>query len=145
VNADFQARVRASFARQQVMSTIGAELLLVEAGRVEIALPFRADLTQQHGFLHAGIITTIADSSCGYAAYSLMAAPSAVLSIEFKINLLRPARGERFIARGRVLKPGRNIMACASDVFAMTAGEETLIATMLASIMVVNDRPDLNG
>ena len=141
----FESRVRDSFARQLVMSTIGAELGRIEPGFVEIRLPFRQDLTQQHGFVHAGIIATVADSSCGYAAFTLMPAEAAVLSVEFKINLLRPASGASFVARGRVLKPGRNLMTCASDVFAIDAAGERLISTMLATIMVVIDRPELNG
>ena len=141
----FESRVRQSFARQLVMSTIGAELDRVEPGFVEIRLPFRQDLTQQHGFVHAGIIATVADSSCGYAAFSLMSAEAAVLSVEFKINLLRPASGVSFVARGRVLKPGHNLMACAADVFAIDAAGERLISTMLATIMVVIDRPELDG
>src|SRR3990170_980725 len=96
----WQARVRASFARQTVMTTIGAHLGAMAPGAVDIALPFRADLCQQHGFLHAGIVTTIADSSCGYAALSLMAPDAAVLTVEFKVNLLAPARGDRLLARG---------------------------------------------
>ena len=140
----FESRVRQSFARQLVMSTIGAELDRVEPGAVEIRLPFRQDLTQQHGFVHAGIIATVADSSCGYAL-SLMPAEAAVLSVEFKINLLRTASGESFVARGWVLKPGRNLMTCASDVFAIDAAGERLISTMLATIMIVIDRPELDG
>jgi uncharacterized protein (TIGR00369 family) len=105
----FEARVRASFARQGVMTTIGARLTRVAAGAVEIELPFRSDLTQQHGFVHAGVITTIADSACGYAAFSLMPAEASVLTVEYKVNLLAPARGDRFVARGRVVKPGRTL------------------------------------
>src|SRR5262249_42287659 len=116
---DFEARVRASYARQQVMTTIGANLVAVAPGAVAMELPFRSDLTQQHGFLHAGIVTTIADSACGYAAFSLMPAKAAVLTVEYKVNLLAPAKGERLIARGRVLKPGRTLTVCAGDVFAV--------------------------
>jgi uncharacterized protein (TIGR00369 family) len=139
----FEARVRASFARQGVMTTIGARLTRVAAGAVEIELPFRSDLTQQHGFVHAGVITTIADSACGYAAFSLMPAEASVLTVEYKVNLLAPARGDRFVARGRVVKPGRTLTVCAADVVAVTAAGETPVSTMLATLMALYDRPDL--
>lgn len=142
----FSERVRASFAKQQVMSTLGATLTRLEPGLVEIELPFREDLTQQHGFLHAGIVTTIADSACGYAALSVMPAQTGVLSIEYKVNLLAPARGAKLIARGRVLRSGRTIIVCAGDVVAIEDrdgedGQENMIATMLATMMVVRERP----
>jgi uncharacterized protein (TIGR00369 family) len=137
----FADRVRASFARQQVMHLIGAILAGVEPGAVEIRLPFRSDLTQQHGFLHAGVIATIVDSACGYAALSLMPPDTGVLSIEYKVNLLAPARGSVFLARGRVLRAGRTVTVCAGDVLAVQAdGQETAIATMLATMMAVRDR-----
>ena len=139
----FESRVRASFARQQVMKTIGARLLTVEPGVVEIELPFRSDLTQQHGFLHAGIVTTIADSACGYAALSLMAPQAAVLTVEYKVNLLAAARGERVVARGSVLRPGRTLTVCEADVVALEGGRERPIARMLATLMALTDRPDL--
>jgi uncharacterized protein (TIGR00369 family) len=139
----FESRVRASFARQEVMRTIGARLLTVEPGVVEIELPFRSDLTQQHGFLHAGIVTTIADSSCGYAALSLMAPEAAVLTVEYKVNLLAPARGERVVARGSVLRPGRTLTVCEAEVVALEGGRERLVARMLATLMALTDRPDL--
>src|SRR6185436_5559391 len=116
---DFNVRVRESFARQRIMSTIRARLGRVEPGSVDIELAYDALLTQQHGFLHAGIIATIADSACGYAAFSLMPDDAAVLSIEFKTNMLAPADGERFIARGKVIKPGRTIMVCDATVHAV--------------------------
>lgn len=137
----FEARVRASFARQQVMETIGATITSVEPGLVEIQIPFRPDLTQQHGFLHAGIITTIVDSACGYAALSLMPAQVGVLTIEYKVNFLAPAAGERFVARGSVTKPGRTVTVCTGDVLAVQEGRETPIATILTTMMVVRDRP----
>ena len=137
----FEARVRASFARQQVMTTIGATLTSVEPGLVEIQTPFRSDLTQQHGFLHAGIITIIVDSACGYAALSLMPAQVGVLTIEYKVNFLAPAAGERFVARGSVTKPGRTVTVCTGDVLAVQEGRETPIATILTTMMVVRDRP----
>lgn len=142
---DFERRVRASFARQAAMRTLGATLERVAPGEVDVALPFRADLTQQHGFLHAGVITTIVDSACGYAAFSLMPADAAVLSIEFKLNLLAPAKGERLIARGRVLKPGRTITVCEGEAFMRTGSEERLVSTMTATMMTVRDRPGIAG
>jgi uncharacterized protein (TIGR00369 family) len=138
---DFERRVRESFARQRVMETMGATLLRVTPGEVEIALPFRAELTQQHGFLHAGVVTTIVDSACGYAALSLMPPGAGVLTIEFKLNLMAPSAGERMIARGRVTKPGRTINVCAGDVFAEQNGREKLVATMLATVMTIHNRP----
>ncbi len=141
----FETRVRDSFARQIAMATLGATLSRVEAGAVDIALPFRHDLTQQHGFLHAGILATILDSACGYAAFSKMPAGAAVLSIEFKINLLSPAAGELFIARGRVLRSGRTISVCQADGFAITGESEKLVATMIGTMMCVRDNPALSG
>ena len=141
----FEACVRESFSQQKVMRTIGARLTGVSPGEVEIELPFRGDLTQQHGFLHAGIVTTIVDSACGYAALSLMRPDSGVLSIEYKVNFVSPAVGARMIARGRVMRPGRTITVCAGDVFAVTDGNEKLVATMLATMMTLRDRSDLRG
>ena len=124
------------------MQTIGAVLETVAAGRAEISLPFRSDLTQQHGYLHAGVVATIADSACGYAAYSLMPADVSVLTVEYKINLLAPAVGDRFIARATVIRPGRTLTVVEADVFASVQGEERRTATMLATIIAVRDRPD---
>jgi uncharacterized protein (TIGR00369 family) len=133
-------RVRASFARQQIMALIGATLTRVEPGAVEIRLPFRADLSQQHGFVHAGVITTIVDSACGYAALTLAPPATGVLSIEFKANFLAPARGSHFLARGRVLRAGRTVIVCAGDVVAVQDEAEIPIATMLATIMAITGR-----
>ena len=131
----FESRVRSSFNLQQLMKTIRAKLVNVSPGEVHIEIPYQEALTQQNGFIHAGIITSIVDSACGYAAYSLMAAASGVLTVEFKINLLSPAIGERFVAIGRVKKPGRTLTVCEGDVFAHKEGEEKLVATMLATMM----------
>ena len=139
----WEARVRASFARQTVMTTIGARLGRVAPGALDIELPFRADLCQQHGFLHAGIVTTIADSSCGYAALSLMEPGASVLTVEFKLNLLAPARGERLLARGRATRPGRTLTVCQADVVAVQDGAETPVATMLATLMALQGRAGL--
>lgn len=142
---DFERRVRDSFVRQRVMETLGARLTHVGPGVADIELPFRLDLTQQHGFVHAGIVATIADSACGYAAYTLMPPDAAVLSVEFKVNLLSPAKGELVVARGRVRKSGRTISVCEGDVFARADGEEKLVATMVGTMMTVRDRPHLAG
>lgn len=140
---DFEARVRASFARQTAMTTIGARLLRVAPAEVEIELPFRDDLTQQHGFFHGGLVAAILDTACGYAALSLMPADAAPLTVEYKINFVSPARGDRLIARGRVTRPGRILSVCAGDVFALSAGEERLVATMLNTVMGLYGRPDV--
>jgi uncharacterized protein (TIGR00369 family) len=136
---NFAQRVRDSFAQQKIMDTIGATLSKVAPGAVEIELPFRADLVQQHGFLHAGVVTTIVDSACGYAALSLMSPGVAVLTIEYKVNFLSPAAGEVMLARGWVTKPGRNVTVCHGDVFALKGGQEKIIATMLATMMTVRN------
>lgn len=135
LDPDFETRVRSSFARQKVMATVGAELGEVLPGRVLIEMPFREDLTQQHGYVHAGIVTAIVDSACGYAAFSLMPADAEVLSIEFKVNLLSPAVGEKFRARGEVIKSGRTITVCEGDLTAINAGKEKTVATMLATMI----------
>ena len=136
-DTDFEARVRASFARQRVMETFGARLQSVAPGEVEITLDFREELTQQHGYLHAGVVAAVVDSACGYAALSLAPAGAEVLSIEFKLNLLAPAAGESFAARARVVRAGRNVTVCAGDLFAQKAGGEKLVATMLGTMMTV--------
>lgn len=132
---ELDSRVRRSFAAQAAMSTIGARLTGVEPGAVEIDLPFRDDLTQQNGFLHAGIVTAVLDSACGYAAYTLMPAEADVLSIEFKVNLLAPAVGDRLIARAAVKRAGRTVTVCTADAFSVRGGEEHLVATMTGTMM----------
>ena len=135
-NPAFADEIRQSFAKQAIMGLIGGELTLVEPGVVEISLTYRSDLTQQNGFVHAGIVTTIADSACGYAAYSLMPPESDVLAVEFKVNLLRPAKGERFVARAEVIKPGKTLTVVRADVVAIAGGEDRqLVATMLGTMM----------
>ena len=120
------------------MNLLGARLSLVEAGVVEITLPYRADLAQQHGYLHAGVVTTIADSACGYAAYTLMPAGSEVLSVEFKVNLLRPAQGETFVARAEVIKAGKTLTVVRADVFAIAGNaDRELVATMQGTMICV--------
>jgi uncharacterized protein (TIGR00369 family) len=132
---DFESRVRESFARQPVMSLIGANLRRVEPGAVDIALPYSEELTQQNSYLHAGILTTIADSACGYAAYTLMPAGADVLSVEFKMNLLRPAMAERFMAEARVVKAGATLTVARCDVYGWTGAEAKMVATMLATLI----------
>jgi uncharacterized protein (TIGR00369 family) len=132
---DFAARVRESFARQRFMALLGARLARVEPGLCEIELDYRADLTQQHEYLHAGVCASIADSAAGYAAYSLMPAGSSVLAVEFKVNLLEPARGERFVARARVLRAGRRLSVSELEVEAWSNGTaSTCLAGIQTSI-----------
>jgi len=140
----YATRVSASFERQSMMRLLGASLERVAPGEVDIHLPFRADLTQQHGFLHAGVTTSIADSACGYAALSLMPPGAAVLTVEFKVNLLAPAAGQTFVARGRVLKAGRTLTICSGDVFAVGGDEEKHVLAMLGTIMTVQNRSGLS-
>jgi len=144
-NPDFARRVRESFDKQQVMRTLGARLRRVEPGEVEIELPYREALTQQHGFLHAGVVTAVLDSTCGYAAFSLMPAGAGVLSVEFKVNLLAPARGELLIAKGRVLRAGRTLSVCQADATMRSGTQDTPVATMLATIMTVTARSEVVG
>jgi uncharacterized protein (TIGR00369 family) len=140
VDPAFESRVRESFARQRLLVTLGATLERVAPGEVDIRLPFRPALSQQHGFLHAGAITSIVDTACGYAALTLMPPGAAVLSVEFKVNLLAPGKGDSFLARGRVLKAGRTISVCTGEVHASGGGAERLVASMTATMMCVRDR-----
>jgi uncharacterized protein (TIGR00369 family) len=135
----YEARVRASFAKQQLMTSIGASIDEVTPGRVSLRLSFRDDLTQQHGFLHAGTIAALADSACGYAALSLMPPEADVLSIEFKVNMLSPAKGDAIVARGTVIRAGRTIMVCRADVYSVTGAEEKLVAAMQGTMMVARN------
>lgn len=145
-NPDFEERVYASFARQNAMQTIGAVLTRVTPGIVEIEMPFSDGLTQQHGFLHAGVISAALDSACGYAAFSLMPETASVLTIEFKVNLLAPGKGERFLFRGSVTKPGRTIIVADGQAYAFSAdGEAKLIATMTGTMMTVLGRDGIEG
>ena len=139
---DYAQRVRDSFARQSIMALIGAELTAVEPGLVVIELPYRENLCQQHGFFHAGVTSTIADSAGGYAAFSLFPAGASVLTTEFKINLLAPADGERLRAVGRVVKPGRTLTICDVEVFAVKGGQEKICAKLLQTLMTMHGKPD---
>jgi len=136
---NFEQRVRDSFAKQQFMATIGATLARVEPGEVDLSLEKRDALTQQHGFLHAGVLASAADSACGYAALSLMPTGAAVLS-EFKINMLAPATGDRFVARGRVIRAGRTVTVCWGEVASYVGDAERIVATMVATMMTITDR-----
>ena len=152
---DYEQRVRASFARQAAMATLGATLARIAPGEVALQLPFRSELTQQHGFLHAGVITTVMDTACGYAALSLMERGAAVLSVEFKVNLLAPARGNLFRAIGRVVRAGRTVTVVSGEFRVVhTESEEqpaasldttgSLVAIMTGTMMAVRDRPGLS-
>lgn len=141
-NPDYAERVRASFGRQAFMHFIGAEISAVSAGAVEIQLPYRAELAQQHGFFHGGIVGTVADNACGYASFSLAAADASVLTVEYKLNLMAPASGDVLIARGRVLRPGRTLVVAQADVFAVRQGREKQVATALATLMLMAGMAD---
>jgi uncharacterized protein (TIGR00369 family) len=142
-DSDFRARVRLSFARQQVMATLGIEIAHLEAGAIHLTMPPNPAYTQQHGFMHAGIITTALDSACGYAAFSLMPADAAVLTVEFKTNLLAPAKGERFVFRANVVKPGRTLTVCEARALAIEGNKEKLVATMTGTLMAITGRQDI--
>jgi len=143
--ADFEERVRTSFAKQKAMGTLGAELTHVAPGTIEIEMPFSDALTQQHGFLHAGIISAALDSACGYAAFTLMPPSAGVLTIEFKVNLLAPGKGDRFLFRGSVTKPGRTIIVADGEAYAISDGEAKLIATMTGTLMTITGREGIEG
>ncbi|HKJ52372.1 MAG TPA: PaaI family thioesterase [Gammaproteobacteria bacterium] len=134
---EFKSRVIRSFDAQAVMQTLNASLALIEPGEVRIEFPYQPSLTQQDGFIHAGISSTVMDSACGYAAFTLMPAEARVLTIEFKINLLAPAAGENFLAHGRVRKPGRSVFVAEAELYAQRGDEEKLVATMVGTLMAI--------
>jgi uncharacterized protein (TIGR00369 family) len=140
---NFAGRVRDSFSRQGIMAHIGAALTRIEAGLCEIELPFRDELSQQHGFFHAGVVSTIADSAGGYAAFSLFPADSSVLTVEFKINLLAPADGEKMRATGKVIKSGRTLTICELQAFAIKGGREKLCAHGMSTLMRMQGKSDM--
>lgn len=140
---NWQTRLADSFDRQRIMAVMGITLAEAAPGRVVLGMPFHPDFTQQHGFLHAGAVTAATDSACGYAAFTLMPAGAEVLTVEFKVNLLSPARGERFRFEGAVIKPGRTLMVAEGRAFAVSGGAEKLIATMTATLMSLTGRADL--
>jgi uncharacterized protein (TIGR00369 family) len=139
-NPDFASEVRASFGQQTFMTLLGATLERVELGEVDIALPYREDLLQQHRYLHGGAITTVGDTACGYAAYTLMPIGVTVLSVEFKVNLLAPAEGDRFLAEGRVIRAGRTLTVCSGDVYGFRDTVRKHVATMQATMIQVPKR-----
>jgi len=136
---DFEKRVRASFSQVNLLAALGAEITRVRAGEFHIHAPFDDRFTQQDGFLHAGTVAMLMDSACGFAAFSLMPAGSRVLSVEFKVNLLFPARGEGFRAEGCVIKAGRTITVCEGKLFSIQGEEETLCAIMQATMICIRE------
>ena len=136
-------RVRESFVLQGAMATLGAQITHLAPGEVDISFDWTQGLTQQHGFIHAGMLSAALDSACGYAAYSLMPEGAGVLTIEFKINLLAPAKGQRFRSEGRVLKPGRTIVVAEGRAYAIDNGQEKLAATMACTLMAMQGRPGI--
>ena len=139
---NYKEKVRESFNRQGFMKHIGAELVTVEPGFCEIHVPYSKDLTQQHGFFHAGVIGTIADNTAGYASFSLMEESSTILTVEYKLNLIAPGDGERLIGRAQVLKSGRTLTICRSEIFTLKNGHEKLCAAAQATLIELPDRPD---
>ena len=136
----FRARIHASFDKQGLMNTLGASILHMAPGAVDIALLASPSVSQQHGFVHAGAVAAIADTAAGYAALSLMPPGAGVLTTEFKINLVAPAAGERVVARGRIIKAGRTLTLAQTEVFSETAGEERLVALLTATLMTIEGR-----
>jgi uncharacterized protein (TIGR00369 family) len=139
---DYAKRIQESFARQGFMKYLGAELTSIEPGTVEIEVPYSKNITQQHDFFHGGVIGTIADNAGGYSAFTLMAATDSILTVEYKLNIMSPANGEKLIARGKVLRPGRKITTCKSDIFVVRDGKEKLCATMLGTFMTLENASD---
>ncbi|MHC2465691.1 PaaI family thioesterase [Bradyrhizobium embrapense] len=139
-NPDFRAVAAATFARQRAMQTLGISIARLEPGEVDLAMSYAPEFCQQNGFVHAGIITAGLDNACGIAAFTLMPEGSDILTVEFKINLLAPARGERFVFRGVVVKPGRTLTVCDGRAYAVQDGLETLVATMSGTLMALQRR-----
>lgn len=139
---DYATRVRKSFQRQRIMGWIGAELTHIAPGHCEISLPCKAELTQQHGYIHGGIIGTIGDTAAGYAAFTLMPHDASVLTVEYKMNLMAPGDGERMIARGEVVRAGRTLVIARADVFAVKRGKETHCASLLQTLMTMHGKSD---
>ena len=144
-NPDCRATATETFNRQRAMKTLGISISRLEPGEVDLQMDYSADLTQQHGFIHAGVITAGLDNACGIAAFTLMPAGTGILTVEFKTNLLAPARGERFAFRATVVKPGRTLTVCEARAYAMHDGVETLIATMSGTLMALAGRGTAPG
>jgi len=140
-----EERVRASFARQGLMATLAARLVRVASGEVDVEFAFDERLSQQHGYIHAGALTAVLDSACGYAALTLMPEDVAVLTVEFKVNLLAPAAGESFVACGRVVRAGRTLTVCSGDAFAIAGTERRHVVTMTATMMTLGSRDGQAG
>jgi len=139
----FAERVRASFSRQQAMALIGARMSVVEPGYVEIHLPYRSDLTQQHGYIHGGVVGMIADTAAGYAANTLTAQETGVLTVEYKLNLLAPAEGQLLIAEGTVVRYGRTLIVTRADVFAVNHGKKTACGLLQQTIIAVHGKKEV--
>jgi uncharacterized protein (TIGR00369 family) len=142
IQASTQESVRTSFSNQSAMALIKATLPVVEAGRTEIHLDHWAGIEQQHGFIHGGVVGMIADSAAGYAAMTMVPSDASVLTVEYKMNLVAPASGEKLVARGRVVRPGRTLIVTQAEVFAIRDGRETLCALMQQTIMVMHGKPE---
>ena len=139
---NYQSRVKESFARQSFMELLGAKLIDIQPGYCEIHVPFKKDLTQQHGFFHAGVVGTLADNAAGYAAYTLMAADSSILTVEYKVNLMAPGDGELLIAKSNVLKYGRTLTVCRTDIFIRKSGLEKLCAAAQVTLIELKNKKD---
>lgn len=142
---DYRKKVEESFDRQAIMKTIKASLLKIEPGSVSIEMTYSTDITQQHGFVHAGIVSTVVDNACGYSALSLMPEDSGILTIEFKVNLLAPAKGDHFVATGFVRKPGKTIFVTEGEMVAFDGDEKTTVATMTATMMRITGRENIKS
>jgi uncharacterized protein (TIGR00369 family) len=140
---EFRARVEASFDRQPAMKSLGARLLRVEPGEVTVEVPYRTEFTQQHGFMHAGALSMAMDTACGYAAFTLMSPDAGVLTVEFKVNFLAPAKGTSFRIGARVLRAGRTLTVCEAQAWSSVGQVETLVASMTGTIMAIVDRTDV--
>ena len=143
MDSAFRERVQYSFDRQKCMATLGIVISKIEPGLIELVMPYAEPYTQQHGFIHAGIISTALDSACGYAAFSLMPVEAAVLTVEYKVNLLAPAKGDEFIFQAEVVKPGRTLTRCDARAYGITDGNKELIATMTGTLMALFNRPGI--
>jgi uncharacterized protein (TIGR00369 family) len=139
-NPDYREIATATFARQQAMRTLGMSIERLEPGEVDLSMPYSLDWTQQNGFVHAGVITAGLDTACGIAAFTLMPAGADILTVEFKTNLLAPAKGDRFLFRACIVKPGRTLTVCEARAFALDGGVENLIATMTGTLMAMMPR-----